>query len=152
MSSKIPGKTAPQGKVLEIFILDTLKTTFGMVNLTWGWTQSGPFFLKSGHFFWFSKKGRGDLPFSPPLVAHLQRNINHSAFLPRSTKLCNMHRGGRKFKFLSTRSGFSDQILTRELSGMDFAGALRQGVKKLFLIWIIIYVLQLQISKHLQLT
>ena len=41
------------------------------------------------------------------------------------------------------RSVVSDQILTGELSGVDLAGALRQGVKRLFLIWTIIYVLQL---------
>ena len=135
VSSKIIEKTASQGKVLKFFLLDTLKATFGMVNLAWGWTQSGHFFLKSGHFFWFSKKGRGGLHPSHPLLAHLPRNINHSAFPPRSTKLCNMHRGGGKFKLFSTRSGFSDQILTGELSRIDFAGARRQDVKNLFLIW-----------------
>ena len=30
------------------------------------WTQLGPFFPKSGHFFRFSKKGRGGLPAPPP--------------------------------------------------------------------------------------
>ena len=39
-----------------------------------------------------------------------------------------MHRGGRKFKLLSAGSGFKGQIFTGELSGVDSAGALRQGV------------------------
>ena len=40
----------------EVFLLDTLKTTFWMENLTHWWTQSGPFFQKSRHFFRFSKR------------------------------------------------------------------------------------------------
>ena len=39
-----------------------------------------------------------------------------------------MHRGGRKFKLFSAGSGFKGQIFTGELSGVDSAGALRQGV------------------------
>ena len=35
------------------------------------------FFLKSGHFFWFSKKSRGDLPSSPSLVSRLIYNYNY---------------------------------------------------------------------------
>ena len=59
-------KKAPQGRILEFFLLNTLKTTFWMANLTKGWTHSGHFFPKSGHFFWFLKKDRGGLPPSPP--------------------------------------------------------------------------------------
>ena len=55
----------PAGKILELFLLDTLKTTFWMEDLAKGWTQLGPFFSKSGHFFRFSKKGRGGLPPDP---------------------------------------------------------------------------------------
>ena len=45
-----------------------------------------------------------------------------------------MHQGGTKFKLFSKRSGFSDQILTGELSGVDLAGAKKQSVKNVFLI------------------
>ena len=48
----------PQGNILEFLIVDTLKYTFWMANLTQRWTQSGPFFPKSGYFFWFSKRGK----------------------------------------------------------------------------------------------
>ena len=64
ISSKTPEKEAPQGNVLEFFLLDVLKATFWMENLT------RPFFQKLGHFFSIFKKGRGGLP-SPPLVARL---------------------------------------------------------------------------------
>ena len=47
-------RKAPQGKILEFFLLDTLKTTFWMANLTKRWTQSGNFFPKLEHSFWFS--------------------------------------------------------------------------------------------------
>ena len=43
-------KKVPQGKILEFFLLDTLKTTFWMEILTQRWTLSGPFFPKSGYF------------------------------------------------------------------------------------------------------
>ena len=36
-----------------------------------------------------------------------------------------MHRRGRKLKRFSVESGFTDQIFTGELSGVDLAGALR---------------------------
>ena len=54
-------KKALQGNILEFFLLDTLKTTFWIENLTERWTQWGPFFPKAGHFFQFSKKGWGVL-------------------------------------------------------------------------------------------
>ena len=47
-------KKAPQGKILELFLLDTLKTTFWMEDSTQEWTQLGLFSPKSGHFFRFS--------------------------------------------------------------------------------------------------
>ena len=40
-------KKSTQGKILELFLLDTLKTTFGMEDSTQGWRQLGPFFPKS---------------------------------------------------------------------------------------------------------
>ena len=57
-------KKAPQGKILELFSLDTLKTTFLMEDSTQGYTQLGPFFQNQGTFFRFSKKGIVGLP--PP--------------------------------------------------------------------------------------
>ena len=44
-------KKAPHGKILDFFLLDTLKNIFWMENLTQIWTQSRPFFPKSGQFF-----------------------------------------------------------------------------------------------------
>ena len=49
---------------MELFLLDTLKTSFSMEDLTQEWTQLGLFFPKWGHFFRFSNKSRGGLP--PP--------------------------------------------------------------------------------------
>ena len=43
-------KKGPAGKLLQIFLLDILKTAFWMGHLTQRWTQSGPFFPKSRHF------------------------------------------------------------------------------------------------------
>ena len=62
-------KRGPQGNILESFLLDTLKTTFWMKNLIQRWTQSGPSFPKSRHFFGFRKRqGRLHLSPSCPLV------------------------------------------------------------------------------------
>lgn len=54
-------------------------------------------------------------------------NINYSEFL-LGTKLCNVHRGGGKFKLFLPGSGFADQIFTGEISGVDSAKTLRQSV------------------------
>ena len=62
-------KEALQGNILEFFLLDTLKTTFWMENLTQRWTQSGPFFQKPGHFFQFFKRAGEASPL--PVVACL---------------------------------------------------------------------------------
>ena len=66
-----PRKKVPQGKILELFLLDTLKTTFWMGDSTQGWTQLRPFFPKSGRFSIFIKDRGGLLPPSTTLVAHL---------------------------------------------------------------------------------
>ena len=56
-------RKAPQGKILEFFLLDALKVTFEMRHLTHSWTKSGHFFLKSGRVFSIFKKGwRGFAP------------------------------------------------------------------------------------------
>ena len=60
----------PAGNILKFFLLDTLKTTFSMKNLPQRWTQPGPFFPKSGHFFRFSKR-IGEASPLPPLVPRL---------------------------------------------------------------------------------
>ena len=65
------------GESLVFFFQDTLKTAFSNENLNNKRTQTGHFFLKSGHFFCkirallfcFQKKAEAPLPFSP-LVAH----------------------------------------------------------------------------------
>ena len=72
-------KKGPTGKILKFFLLDTLKTTFWIVNLTWRWTKSEPVSLKSGHFSWFSKRAEeaSEPPAPPPLplVACLYDNF-----------------------------------------------------------------------------
>ena len=45
-------------KILEFFLLDTLKTWFSMRNLTSGWKQSGHYFRKIGALFLIFKKGQ----------------------------------------------------------------------------------------------
>ena len=55
-------KKGPAEKILELFTLDTLKTTFWMEDSTQVWTQLGPFFQNQGTYFRFLKKGRGGLP------------------------------------------------------------------------------------------
>ena len=76
ISSKIQDKRA-QGKILKFFLLDTLKTIFGMENLTQRWTQSGPFCPKSGHFQ-FSKRAGEDssLPLSCASVSMAEYAIS----------------------------------------------------------------------------
>ena len=63
-------KEAPRGNILEFFLQDTLEATFWMKNLIQRWTQSGPFFRKSGHIFWFSNRA------GKPLVARLWLWLN----------------------------------------------------------------------------
>ena len=58
-------------------ILDTLKATFWMEKFNTKMDTIRTSFPKSGHFFWFSKKDTGSLPFSPSLVARLIYNYNY---------------------------------------------------------------------------
>ena len=69
--SKTQEKEDPLRNILEIFFLDTLKTTFWTKNLTQRPKQSGLFFPKSGHLSPFSifKKGKGSLSSSPLVFA-----------------------------------------------------------------------------------
>ena len=67
ISSKTQEKEVPQGNILVFFLLDTLKTTSWMENLTQWWIQSGPFFPKSGHFFRFSKRAGEASPSCMPV-------------------------------------------------------------------------------------
>ena len=53
-----------RGKVWSFFILDTVKTTFRMKNLTQRWKQSGPSFPKLEHFSNLQKRA---WEISPPL-------------------------------------------------------------------------------------
>ena len=86
-------KEHPTGKIFVFFLLDTLKTTFWTENLTQRRTQSGPLFPNSGHFFLFSKKGRGGLLLLPPNCAPAMPDtpdmviINASLALLTETKL-----------------------------------------------------------------
>ena len=56
-SKKKTEKEVPQGNILDFFLPDTPKMEIEncMKNLIQLWTQSGPFFQKSGLFFRFSK-------------------------------------------------------------------------------------------------
>ena len=67
--SKTQEKEALQGNILEFFLQNSLKNTYGKENLTQRWTQSGPFFFKIRTLFLIFKRGRGNRPF--PLVARL---------------------------------------------------------------------------------
>ena len=64
---------------MELFLLDTLKITFGMEESSQGWTQLGPFFPRSGHFFSIFKQEQGRSP-PPHLFARLGRSIIKFAF------------------------------------------------------------------------
>ena len=57
------------------FLLDTHKTIFWMENLTQWWTQSGPFFPKSGPLLYF-QKGQGKHPFSSLVVGHEYASVS----------------------------------------------------------------------------
>ena len=59
-------KKAPQGNILKIYDLDTVKTTFRMKKLTQRWTQSGLFFPKISALFSIFKKV---FPLFPPSCA-----------------------------------------------------------------------------------
>ena len=79
-------KKAPKGKILEFFLLDVLKVTLWVVNLPKDGQHQGIFFPKSGHFFWFSKKGRGGLLLSPPscapvIITRVNRSFNVNALM-----------------------------------------------------------------------
>ena len=64
---KNTGKKAPQRKILEFFLLDAVKTTFQMKDLTQKWTQSGFFFPKIRALFSIFKRGQGRPPPVPPI-------------------------------------------------------------------------------------
>ena len=67
---KNTGKKAPQRKILEFFLLDTVKTTFQMKDLIQKWTQSGFFSPKIRALFSIFKKRTGEAsPRSPYLRA-----------------------------------------------------------------------------------
>ena len=61
-------KEAPQGSILELFLLDILNTTFLMENLIQWWTQSRRFIPNSGYSFRFSKRTREGSPLLPNCV------------------------------------------------------------------------------------
>ena len=46
----------PQGKILELFLLDTLKIRFWLEDSIQRWTEFGPFFENQGTFFDFRKR------------------------------------------------------------------------------------------------
>ena len=75
---------SPQRKILELLLLDSLKSTFWMEDSTQGWTMT-VCFPKSRHFFQFSKKaGEASTPLPLPLVAQLRRVVWIKL-------LCNFH-------------------------------------------------------------
>ena len=80
-------KKVPLEKILEFFLLDTLKTTFWMENWTQRWKQSGPFFPKSGALLLIFKKGLSLSPSCTPaiLTKHLiiTNLSNHSKKQPK---------------------------------------------------------------------
>ena len=71
---------SPQRKILELLLLDSLKSTFWMEDSTQGWTMT-VYFPKSRHFFRFSKKaGEACIPPPPPpCCAHAKGVLNKVA-------------------------------------------------------------------------
>ena len=65
ISSKTTEKQALHWNILDFFLLDTLKITIRIENLTRWWTQSGSFFVESRHFFQFSKREGEVFPLLP---------------------------------------------------------------------------------------
>ena len=61
-------KEAPQGNILEFFLLDILKTAFGIENLKPNMDTIRAFLSKIKALFPIVKKGRGGFP-SPPSCA-----------------------------------------------------------------------------------
>ena len=57
-------KKAAHGKILELFLLDTPKTTFWMEDSSQGWTQLGPFFQNQDTLFDLQKRAGETCP--PP--------------------------------------------------------------------------------------
>ena len=56
----------PHDKILEFLLLDTLKITFWMENLTLRWTLIGPFFFQNQDTFSDFQKKEGEAsPISP---------------------------------------------------------------------------------------
>ena len=60
--------TKKQAKIVEFFVLNTVKTTFQMKKINPKMDTISVFFPKLEHLFRFSKKGRVGLP-SPPSCA-----------------------------------------------------------------------------------
>ena len=59
----------PQGKNMGFFLLETLKTTIKMRNLTQDGHNQGIFFPKLGHFFSIFEKEQGRPPLPPSSYA-----------------------------------------------------------------------------------
>ena len=79
ISSKTQEKKAPQWKILEFFSLRYPENYIlnGKFNTKMDTIRTFP--PKSGHFFWFSKKGRTGLLLCPPLVARLNPTVKTSS-------------------------------------------------------------------------
>ena len=71
ISSKTQERKAPQGNVLEFFLLDTIKSTLWMKNLTQRWTHAVAFFFQNQGTFLDLKKRQGRPPPLSALVACL---------------------------------------------------------------------------------
>ena len=71
-------KEGPAGKIWHIFLLDTLKTTFWMEQITQWWIQPGPFFQNQDTFFYFQKRA-GEA--SSPLI--LVARLHYASFISR---------------------------------------------------------------------
>ena len=88
-------KKNPQGKLLELFLLDTFKATFWVKHLTQGWKQLKSFFKIRALFSIFKKGLRRPLP--PPLVraclrlgfSHLNENRFRHNFKDYKNCLCS---------------------------------------------------------------
>ena len=83
ISPKTQEKKASQGKILEFFLLETLKTTFLIENLAQRWIQSRPFFKNRGTDCIFLTENfmQTDIPILPSLTDMYKDIRNNESLL-----------------------------------------------------------------------
>ena len=112
--------------MLEFFLLRTHKTIFRMENLTQWWTQSGPFFPKSGLYF---QKGQGKHPFSSLVVGHEYASV--SLNMPKYIWKCsNKLFWPCQMIILHVRQAFEDACGSKKARVLNMARLCMQGLRR----------------------